>query len=67
MLVVAHIVAATTNDKTGDGSSADVYDEDVGAKLTKLVSELTHDGLKAIHKVVKYVGPQPAQPIADTA
>ena len=67
MLVAAHIVPATTNDNASDGSAADVYDEDVGAKLIKLVSELSRDGLNAIHRVVNYVGPQPAQGIADIA
>jgi nucleotide-binding universal stress UspA family protein len=67
MLVAAHIVPATTNDKTGDRFAADVYDGDDGARLTKLVGELSRDGLTAIHKVVNYVGHQPAQGIADIA
>ena len=39
MLVAAHIVQETTNGKTDDGSAADA--EDVGAKVTKLVGELS--------------------------
>jgi nucleotide-binding universal stress UspA family protein len=36
-------------------------------KVTKLVEELSRDGLDAVAKVVSYVGPRPAQGIAEIA
>jgi hypothetical protein len=64
MLVAVQIVHQTTTDNKQDASGPHVYQNDLPGKVTKLVGELSRDGLDAIAKVVNHVGPQPAQGIA---
>jgi nucleotide-binding universal stress UspA family protein len=63
-LVVVHIVERYTT-KTGLAVYAD--EEQVEAKLKKVVEELSGEGLTATLKIVDHVGPQPAHEIADLA
>ncbi len=67
MLLVVHIVQepATT---TAEGDSA-VDDGQPGShpSVRELLGDISQQGLDAILKVVDYVGPQPAQGIADIA
>lgn len=53
-LIAAHIIQETTTDGSDDEPASDGYGEDLETKITNM-------------KVVNYVGPQPAQGIADIA
>jgi nucleotide-binding universal stress UspA family protein len=52
--------------KADRNSAAEIDDRDA-ATVRELVGELSHEGMNAILKVVDFVGPQPAQGIADIA
>jgi nucleotide-binding universal stress UspA family protein len=63
-LVVMHVVQRYTT-KAGLAVYAD--EDQVQAKLKRVVEELSQEGLTASLKIVDHVGPQPAHEIADLA
>jgi nucleotide-binding universal stress UspA family protein len=63
-LVVAHIVQRYAT-KAGLAVYAD--EDQVEAKLERVVQELSGEGLNASLKIVNHIGPQPAHEIADLA
>lgn len=65
-LTIVHVVQKIAT--SGDAALAWYADEElVKAKVDKIASELTNEGLNASVKVVKHVGPQPAREIAEVA
>lgn len=65
-LTIAHVVQKIAT--SGDNALAWYADEElVEEKVRRVASELSEGGLDVTLKVVKHVGPQPAQTIADLA
>jgi nucleotide-binding universal stress UspA family protein len=67
LLVTVHIVQDSSTASEPRTPAADSDPHDATAAVRKLVGELSRGGLNAILKVVDFVGPQPAQGIADVA
>ena len=65
-LVVAHVVERYASHKAS-GLAVHADEEQVEAKLKKLVAQLSDDGLNADLTIVSHMGPQPAHEIADIA
>ena len=66
MLIAVHIVQDPADGNADRNSAAETGHQDA-ATVRKLVGELSQEGVDAILKVVDFVGPQPAQGIADIA
>lgn len=67
MLVAVHIVQERAGLDTDPGLAADAQHQGDGNRVRELVSDLSREGVNAVLKVVDFVGPQPAQGIADIA
>ena len=65
-LVIAHVVERYASHKAS-GLAVHADEEQVEAKLKKLATELSHEGIDTNLKIVSHVGPQPAHEIADIA
>lgn len=63
-LVVVHVVQRYA---TKHGLAVYADEDDVKAKLTHVVEELSGQGLKTSLKIVDHIGPQPAHEIANLA
>lgn len=66
MLVAVHIVHDPGDGNAERSPTAQAGNQDA-ITIRKLVGDLSHEGTNAILKVVDFVGPQPAQGIADIA
>ena len=66
MLIAVHIVQDPADGNADRNSAAETGHQDA-ATVRKFVGELSQEGIDAILKVVDFVGPQPAQGIADIA
>lgn len=65
-LVVVHIVEKYASQRV-EGLSVYADEEQVEAKLKRVLEELSGEGLDANLKIVNHIGPQPAHEIADLA
>ena len=65
-LIVAHVVEKYASHAAG-GLAVHADEEIVEAKLKKLASQLSDEGISTDLKIVTHVGPQPAHTIADIA
>ena len=67
MLLVVHIVQESGTATAEGGSAAGSGQSGSHPNVREMLGDLSQQGLNAILKVVDYVGPQPAQGIADIA
>lgn len=67
MLVAVHVVLEPATADVEQSATHHTGVLDAGAKVKQRISELPGEGVSALHKAVSYVGPEPAQGIAEIA